>query len=193
MAEEIGGHGEIARIHNIVLLGVVLISVFVTHPSFLREALMIAAAAGTYLSTKCEVHKKNDFDFAPIKEVAILFVGIFATMVPALVWIGQNAAAFGFERAGQFYWSTGALSSALDNTPTYLNFLTAASGLFVDDGLVRHIFHLVQLRGSALSSGGGKLSGDLRRTYVTLLNYDLALMASGDPVRAFFPATSIFS
>src|SRR6266496_3985958 len=65
---------------NVLFLAVILFSVFVNHPPFLRELLMVGAAAGSYFTTKKQVHESNHFNFHPIKEVAILFVGIFATM-----------------------------------------------------------------------------------------------------------------
>jgi Na+/H+ antiporter NhaD/arsenite permease-like protein len=61
--------------------------------------------------------------------VAVLFAGIFATMVPALDWLELNAGKLGITEPGHFYWMTGALSSVLDNAPAYLNFLSAAFGL----------------------------------------------------------------
>jgi Na+/H+ antiporter NhaD/arsenite permease-like protein len=61
--------------------------------------------------------------------VAILFAGIFATMVPALDWLELNAGSLGITTPAQFYWGSGMLSSFLDNAPTYLNFLSAAFGL----------------------------------------------------------------
>ena len=83
---------------NLCFLAVVLGAVLVNHPRFLREALMVAAAAGSYFTTAKPVHEANDFNFAPIKEVAILFAGIFATMMPALDWLQSNAARFGSPR-----------------------------------------------------------------------------------------------
>ena len=135
-AIEEGEQGEVVGLHNLFFLLAVMIAVFVTHPIFLREAIMLVAAAGSYFTTRSDVHKKNDFDFNPIKEVAILFAGIFITMVPALEWIGTHAEVFGLNRPGEFYWTTGALSSVLDNTPTYLNFLSAAIGRFVHASLL---------------------------------------------------------
>src|SRR5206468_6558666 len=73
--------------------------------------------------------KENEFSFGPVKEVAFLFVGIFATMVPALDLLEKHAGDLGITTVRQFYWGSGALSSVLDNAPTYLNFLTAAFGL----------------------------------------------------------------
>src|SRR5438045_3805710 len=108
---------------NLFFLAVILGAVFVKI-IFVREALMIAAALGSYFTTKKTVHAANQFDFHPIQEVAILFAGIFATMMPALDWLNQNAPRLLGEHPapGIFYWGTGVLSSALDNAPTYLGF-----------------------------------------------------------------------
>jgi Na+/H+ antiporter NhaD/arsenite permease-like protein len=115
---------------NLFFLAIILGAVFVTRPVFVREALMVAAAAGSFFTTPKSVHAANDFNFHPIREVAVLFAGIFATMMPVLDWLSQNAR----ELLGQnpppgfFFWGTGALSSLLDNAPAYLGFLNALSG-----------------------------------------------------------------
>lgn len=62
-------------------------------------------------------------------EVAILFVGIFTTMTPALLFLSHNAASLGLSEPWQFYYCTGALSSFLDNSPTAVAFHSVASGL----------------------------------------------------------------
>ena len=62
--------------HNFFFLLLVVVAVIIEHPPFLREALMIVAAAGSYFTTRHEIHEKNEFNFAPMKEIAILFVGI---------------------------------------------------------------------------------------------------------------------
>src|SRR3954471_3838024 len=80
-----------AGFSNLFFLAVILSAVFIKEPIFLREALLIAAAAGSYFTTKKPVHESNHFNFHPIKEVAILFLGIFATMMPALDWLGLKA------------------------------------------------------------------------------------------------------
>jgi Na+/H+ antiporter NhaD/arsenite permease-like protein len=90
---------------------------------------MWGAALGSFYTTGRQIHEKNEFTFHPIKEVAILFVGIFATMIPALDWLDLHGASVGIVTPGQYFWSSGILSTVLDNAPTYLNFLTAAFGL----------------------------------------------------------------
>jgi Na+/H+ antiporter NhaD/arsenite permease-like protein len=91
---------------------------------------MILAAVLSYFTTPKPVHESNDFNFGPVREVAILFAGIFATMMPALEWLEKYASQIGLREVSQFYWGSGILSSVLDNAPTYLNFLSAALGLF---------------------------------------------------------------
>ena len=115
---------------NLFFLAIVLGAVFVIRPIFVREALMLAAAIGSYFTTPKSVHTANDFNFHPVREVAVLFAGIFATMMPALDWLNLNARwLLGDHPApGIFFWGTGILSSALDNAPTYLGFLDALFG-----------------------------------------------------------------
>jgi Na+/H+ antiporter NhaD/arsenite permease-like protein len=90
---------------------------------------MIGVGCLAYKFATKEALRENEFTFAPIKEVGFLFLGIFATMVPALDLLEKHAGDLGIKTVQQFYWGTGALSSVLDNAPTYLNFLTAAFGL----------------------------------------------------------------
>jgi len=114
-------------ITNFFFLFVILVSVFM--PSPWRELVMLGCAVGAYRTTSAKNHAENGFNFDPIKEVAILFIGIFATMMPALDWLEANAAVLGVTTPAHFYWGSGILSSFLDNAPTYLNFLSAAKGL----------------------------------------------------------------
>jgi Na+/H+ antiporter NhaD/arsenite permease-like protein len=98
--------------------------------------------------------------------VAILFIGIFATMIPALDWLGANA----HELLGQnpapevFYWGAGALSSALDNAPTYLGFLNALFGTSGAGGigelLSQHALSLVAISVSAVFFGAATYIGN---------------------------------
>ena len=76
-----------------------------------------------------ELRKANHFTFHPILEVAVLFAGIFVTMLPALDLLRARGAELGVREPWQFFWATGALSSFLDNAPTYLTFLALAQGL----------------------------------------------------------------
>ena len=158
---------------NLFFIAVILGAVFINKPVLLREALMTGAAIGSYLVTKKEVHKANHFNFNPIKEVAILFLGIFATMMPALDWLtGHAGSLLGQTPAsGVFYWGSGLLSSALDNAPTYLSFLSAVFGTFIDHNIVQHVQHLVQNGGADLASLTGAHAEQIRNTFVALQKY----------------------
>jgi Na+/H+ antiporter NhaD/arsenite permease-like protein len=105
--------------------------------------LIVAGVA--YRLANVEIHEDNAFTFHPVKEVAMLFVGIFLTMIPALGYLSANAGSLGVETPTQFYFFTGGLSAVLDNAPTYLNFGQAALGLLHlplnADGLARFIAH----------------------------------------------------
>ena len=111
---------------NVLLLLVIIGAVFVPDRFFLREAVMAAAAVASWFLTPKPVHLENAFSFGPIKEVAWLFIGIFTTMMPALGYLAQHGQEFGFTHPLQYYFASGALSSVLDNAPTYVNFLQLA-------------------------------------------------------------------
>ena len=116
-------------LRNLGFLSLILVAIFLRRPAGLSEALMLAAAAGSYFLTPKPVHEANDFNFHPIREVAWLFLGIFATMAPTLDYLELHAKELGLSSAMEFYWLTGSLSAALDNAPTYFTFLAAAMGL----------------------------------------------------------------
>jgi len=103
----------------------------------LQEAIIVGLALTAYLATPRQNRKQNAFTFAPLVEVALLFAGIFLTMAPVLeilnAWsqgtrtvVGME---FGVSQPWHFFWATGALSSVLDNAPTYLAFAASAAGL----------------------------------------------------------------
>lgn len=131
---------------NFIFLVIIIIAVFLDpavipgfpslqdmfHVPFgIREVIMFFIAYSSYKSSNPKALAGNEFNFEPIKEVAFLFIGIFATMIPALELIGAyasaNAADFNVSR---FYWLTGGLSGVLDNAPTYLNFMAGSMGKF---------------------------------------------------------------
>jgi Na+/H+ antiporter NhaD/arsenite permease-like protein len=114
----------------VVWLAVILGAVFLGRPLFAREGLMAAAAAASYFTTRRSVHAANQFSFHPLAEVAVLFAGIFATMAPAVDWLGRHAAQVGRLSPARCYWSSGMASSLLDNAPTYASFLSATEGRF---------------------------------------------------------------
>ena len=112
-------------LHNVIFIALILAAVIFL-PMWWRELTMLTAALGSWFTTQREIHRANQFDFAPLKEVAWLFVGIFATMVPALQYLQAQPPPLTSPSA--YYWSTGFLSAMLDNAPTYLAFLATAFG-----------------------------------------------------------------
>jgi Na+/H+ antiporter NhaD/arsenite permease-like protein len=158
-ADDPGAVVKISGFANFIYIGVILVGVFrpsmfeyialITHgqatvvniASILisREVLMVAAALASLKFTPKVIHERNHFSWGPIREVAIIFIGIFSTMVPALAWLETNAAskdnALPLKTPGQYYYATGVLSSVLDNAPTYLVFLTTRLSM-LDQGHV---------------------------------------------------------
>ena len=100
---------------------------------YLRELVLLSLTFMSLYTTKRRVrYGLNKFSWAPIIEVAVLFLGIFTTMTPALAYLNVNAASLGLDATWQFYYSTGLLSSFLDNTPTAVAFHSVATGLTPD-------------------------------------------------------------
>ena len=137
------GKIEFRGMKNVFYLMIIVTSVFIDPavmswvpklsplPIGIREIIMFSMVIIAYKTADEYVLKANEFNFEPIKEVAYLFVGIFATMIPALQLISHEANVLGEKLTpGIFYWATGLLSAFLDNAPTYLNFLSAAMGKF---------------------------------------------------------------
>ncbi|MBU2493574.1 MAG: sodium:proton antiporter [Bacteroidetes bacterium] len=142
-SKEYTGQIEFKGYKNVVYLLIILISVFIDPnviswvpnlyplPFGIREIIMFSVVYLSYKTADKEILSSNEFDFEPIKEVAYLFIGIFATMIPALQLIAYEANLLGDKlNPGIFYWATGLLSGFLDNAPTYLNFLSAAMGKY---------------------------------------------------------------
>jgi len=139
-------------LHNLIFLGGVIAAVVVSgvwHPGsatilgilvpiefMTRETTLLVLGALSLLTTNKAIHKANGFNWFPIKEVAYLFAGIFMTIIPALAMLNagrEGALAFimdALETPGHYFWITGALSSFLDNAPSYLTFFNAALGNF---------------------------------------------------------------
>jgi Na+/H+ antiporter NhaD/arsenite permease-like protein len=104
----------------------------------LRDAIMIGMGILSLTTTSKVIHKDNEFTWFPIKEVAVLFAGIFMTIIPALAILraGAQGHMAGMMQAlalpVHYYWVTGGLSSFLDNAPTYLTFFNTALGKFYE-------------------------------------------------------------
>jgi Na+/H+ antiporter NhaD/arsenite permease-like protein len=111
----------------ILLLGVLAAVALLRAPW--REAAILGLSALSYAGTDAALRRANRFTLQPILEVAALFAGIFVTMLPALDILRARGGELGVRAPWQFFWATGALSSFLDNAPTYLTFLALAQGL----------------------------------------------------------------
>lgn len=142
-SEEFGIDGKL----NLVLLAGIILCIFMQGvmvkkfpgkwPAFgPQESGMLIITGLSLLITpvSSSIRKLNGFTFEPIKEVAFLFAGIFAAMIPALYILQHRGAALGIVKPWQFFWASGTLSSFLDNAPTYLTFLSVGKGLnFTND------------------------------------------------------------
>ena len=104
-------------------------------PTIIEVALILLAALLSFITTKEKVRRDNNFSWGAIEEVAVLFIGIFITMIPALLFLKAHGAEMGLTEPWQMFWVTGGLSSFLDNTPTYLVFLTTAGALGATAGV----------------------------------------------------------
>jgi Na+/H+ antiporter NhaD/arsenite permease-like protein len=119
---------------NLPLLGGVIVGVFVQAAvpdpagTWLGALVMLTMGALSLRLTPRPLREANGFTWGPILEVAILFLGIFVTMVPALEILAVRGKDFGITEPWQYFWLTGGLSGFLDNAPTYLTFATLAAG-----------------------------------------------------------------
>jgi Na+/H+ antiporter NhaD/arsenite permease-like protein len=124
---------------NAVFLAGIVVAIYCSGqyrwPYGVQEGIMLALTALAYGTTSTGNRAANRFTFGPIIEVAVLFIGIFITMAPALLILnawGQDLrpdlGKFALDRPWEFFWATGILSSFLDNAPTYLTFVATAAG-----------------------------------------------------------------
>ena len=95
----------------------------------LREIVLVSIIFLSMYTTKKKTREDNHFSWGPIIEVAVVFLGIFTTMIPAMMYLNNNAASLGLTQPWQFFYCSGALSSFLDNAPTAVAFHSLAQGL----------------------------------------------------------------
>jgi Na+/H+ antiporter NhaD/arsenite permease-like protein len=112
---------------NFLWIAGVIAAIFLPFPQ--REGVLILMSVTSLLTTKRQCRTDNKFTYSPILEVAILFAGIFVTMIPALLILNARGVELGITQPWHFFWAAGSLSSFLDNTPTYLAFFSMAQGL----------------------------------------------------------------
>jgi len=133
---------------NILALGVVVVAVALLHAPW-REAAIVALGALSLWRTPPTIRRANGFTTYPIVEVAVLFAGIFLTMIPALELLRMRGGELGVREPWHFFWAAGILSSFLDNAPTYLTFLALGQGL----GLAREVVDVPHTILAAISVG----------------------------------------
>ena len=132
----------IAIVASVLMSGILDLgemSIFGVHRAgqdMLRDGLLILIAILSMLTTRKEIREDNEFTWFPMQEVAILFIGIFLTMMPCLkiLQAGEKGELAILIKTVQepyhYFWITGILSSFLDNAPTYLTFLSSLLGKF---------------------------------------------------------------
>jgi Na+/H+ antiporter NhaD/arsenite permease-like protein len=149
---------RIEGLHNVIYLaavaGTVLVSgIWNQHAKFeiglglempvnglIRDVILIAVSLLSWWTTPRPIRVENAFTWAPMQEVAMLFAGIFITMIPMLAMLRAGSegpfasllslvsTSDGQPVEGAYFWLTGGLSSFLDNAPTYLVFFNLAGG-----------------------------------------------------------------
>jgi Na+/H+ antiporter NhaD/arsenite permease-like protein len=109
-------------------------------PGILRDLGLLLIIWLSLKWTPAQVHEDNQFGWGPMAEVAKLFAGIFLTIIPVIAMLkagvngpfGAVVSAVtqpdGSPDVMMYFWITGALSSFLDNAPTYLVFFNTAGG-----------------------------------------------------------------
>lgn len=109
-------------------------------PGLVRDIGLVIVTGISLAVTPDPVHEANQFSWGPMQEVAKLFAGIFLTIIPVIAMLqagvdGPFGAivravnhADGSSNPAAYFWATGALSSVLDNAPTYLVFFNTAGG-----------------------------------------------------------------
>lgn len=137
-----------------LILGVLLVIAFGVSTPY-REGIMLFLGILSMVITPKRYREANYFSFHAIIEVAVLFVGIFITMIPALIFLEHKGADIGVTAPWQYFWACGLLSSVLDNTPTYLTFFSLAQGALGLEkalSLVDHASGDMILRGISLGA-----------------------------------------
>lgn len=118
------------------VLGITIFGeVRLTLPAIIEIVIILVSAFLSFKTTNAKIRTENHFTWGAIEEVAVLFIGIFITMQPALMILKSAGASLGLTEPFQMFWVTGALSSFLDNTPTYLVFLTTAGAMNFTTGV----------------------------------------------------------
>jgi Na+/H+ antiporter NhaD/arsenite permease-like protein len=175
---------------------VVLLGVRQPISSLIRDLGLVAMGLLSIWTTSKTVRKMNEFSWFPIKEVAILFAGIFMTIIPALALLraGPEGPLGGLLRLvnapSTYFWFTGVLSSFLDNAPTYLTFFNSAlASLYpglpepraVADLISNHEAYLAAISAGAVFMGANTYIGNAPNFMVKSIAEE-----AGIPMPSFF-------
>jgi len=169
---------RIEGLHNLIFIGMIIVGVIANgllpkefaffadnagipvydeivfpYATIVEIIIILVAAFLSLKTTKESIHELNGFSHAPIIEVATLFLGIFITMIPALIFLKVHGAQLGIHDPWQLFWATGFLSSFLDNTPTYLVFLQTAGAIGSTTGIHTSVGTVSQIMLEAISAG----------------------------------------
>ena len=121
--------------------------------TIVQMSVIVIAGVLSWKFTPKTIRECNFFTWAPMKEVAQLFFGIFITLIPALALLNTYGSSLGVATPLQFFWTTGLLSSFLDNAPTYLVFLATAGSLGAAEGVVTTVGTIAPPLLLAISAG----------------------------------------
>jgi Na+/H+ antiporter NhaD/arsenite permease-like protein len=175
------------------------VSVFGVHlavQDIARDGALIILAALSMFTTSKEIREDNEFTWFPMQEVAILFLGIFLTMMPCLkiLQAGEHGhLSFVIKAVREpyhYFWITGTLSSFLDNAPTYLTFLSSLFGRFFPgmdpqsavDSLIRdNALYLEAISAGAVFFGANTYIGNAPNFMVRSIAEE-----TGTPMPSFF-------
>ena len=149
--------------------GVTIYHVHMELQNIVRDVLLLILAGVSLKTTAAEIRRRNEFNWEPIIEVAKLFAGIFVTMIPAIAILraGMDGALSslialvstdGVANNAMYFWLTGALSSFLDNAPTYLVFFNTAGG--DASYLMEHVHTLMAISAGAVFMGANTYIGN---------------------------------
>jgi Na+/H+ antiporter NhaD/arsenite permease-like protein len=122
---------------NVVLMVAVVPAALL--PSGYREGAMLAITLVSLLATPRGLRAENGFSFGPIVEIAMIFGGLFVTLVPVQAALAASAPALPVQKGWHIFWASGLLSAVLDSAPTYKAFAALARGLSTGSRLVAGI------------------------------------------------------
>lgn len=144
-----------------LVLFIVLAPSIVSLPTGVSEVLLALISIVSWLVTPRSLREEACFDWAPLREVGLLFAAIFLTMPPSLALLAYVAPSLPLNASPDFFWASGLVSSCLDNAPTYLTFVGAAAA---------------KLHAGALTPGALLAAGRQGENYLTAISIGSVVM-----------------